>query len=116
MHIAHSLFIFLWLGYCDSNTGMSESESDALPLGDTPIYINYSIYINANLLICLVLQYKKMKKGEIHMIVDKKGNLFENRRSGKDRRKRAVELGRKKEKRETSDRRVEENKIKRKYR
>ena len=95
---------------------MSESESDALPLGDTPIYINYSIYINVNLLICLVLQYKKMKKGEIHMIVDKKGNLFENRRSGKDRRKRAVELGRKKEKRETSDRRVEENKIKRKYR
>ena len=49
------------------------------------------------------------------MIVDKKGNLFENRRSGKDRRKRAVELGRKKEKRTTSDRRVEENKIKRKY-
>ena len=49
------------------------------------------------------------------MIVDKKGNLFENRRSGKDRRKRAVELGKKKEKRETSDRRVEENKIKRKY-
>ena len=29
-----------WLGYCDSNTGMSESESDALPLGDTPIYFN----------------------------------------------------------------------------
>ena len=28
-----------WLGYCDSNTGMSESESDALPLGDTPICI-----------------------------------------------------------------------------
>ena len=26
----------IWLGYCDSNTGMSESESDALPLGDTP--------------------------------------------------------------------------------
>ena len=30
------------------------------------------------------------------MIVDQKGNLFENRRSGKDRRKRAVELGGKK--------------------
>ena len=29
--------IHSWLGYCDSNTGMSESESDALPLGDTPI-------------------------------------------------------------------------------
>ena len=29
------------LGYCDSNTGMSESESDALPLGDTPIYIKF---------------------------------------------------------------------------
>ena len=28
--------IKFWLGYCDSNTGMSESESDALPLGDTP--------------------------------------------------------------------------------
>ncbi len=32
--------IHYWLGYCDSNTGMSESESDALPLGDTPIYFN----------------------------------------------------------------------------
>lgn len=29
----------VWLGYCDSNTGMSESESDALPLGDTPIIV-----------------------------------------------------------------------------
>ena len=39
-----------WLGYCDSNTGMSESESDALPLGDTPIYVRgdflpYLLYI-----------------------------------------------------------------------
>ena len=32
--------IHYWLGYCDSTTGMSESESDALPLGDTPIYFN----------------------------------------------------------------------------
>ena len=31
-------FCTYWLGYCDSNTGMSESESDALPLGDTPIF------------------------------------------------------------------------------
>ena len=30
-----------WLGYCDSNTGMSESESDALPLGDTPEYLKF---------------------------------------------------------------------------
>ena len=28
---------FIWLGYEDSNLGMPESESGALPLGDTPI-------------------------------------------------------------------------------
>ncbi len=27
----------VWLGYEDSNLGMAESESAALPLGDTPI-------------------------------------------------------------------------------
>ncbi len=27
----------MWLGYEDSNLGMPESESGALPLGDTPI-------------------------------------------------------------------------------
>ncbi len=27
---------FIWLGYEDSNLGMPESESGALPLGDTP--------------------------------------------------------------------------------
>ncbi len=26
----------IWLGYEDSNLGMPESESGALPLGDTP--------------------------------------------------------------------------------
>ena len=26
----------MWLGYEDSNLGMPESESGALPLGDTP--------------------------------------------------------------------------------
>ncbi len=26
----------IWLGYQDSNLGMPESESGALPLGDTP--------------------------------------------------------------------------------
>ena len=35
--------IHYWLGYCDSNTGMSESESDALPLGDTPKYLCSSV-------------------------------------------------------------------------
>ena len=30
------LFCFDWLGYEDSNLGMVESESTALPLGDTP--------------------------------------------------------------------------------
>lgn len=35
--------IHYWLGYCDSNTGMSESESDALPLGDTPEYLCSSV-------------------------------------------------------------------------
>ena len=29
-------FAFKWLGYEDSNLGMPESESGALPLGDTP--------------------------------------------------------------------------------
>ncbi|CAI8862246.1 hypothetical protein EMIT091MI3_30217 [Kosakonia quasisacchari] len=29
-------FLFCWLGYEDSNLGMVESESTALPLGDTP--------------------------------------------------------------------------------
>ena len=27
----------MWLGYEDSNLGMPESESGALPLGDTPM-------------------------------------------------------------------------------
>ena len=44
---------FIWLGYCDSNTGMSESESDALPLGDTPIYFN-------KILLHTELQYKQI--------------------------------------------------------
>ncbi len=30
----------MWLGYEDSNLGMPESESGALPLGDTPIVYN----------------------------------------------------------------------------
>ena len=30
--------IFEWLGWQDSNLRMSESKSDALPLGDSPIY------------------------------------------------------------------------------
>ncbi len=29
----------VWLGYEDSNLGMAESESAALPLGDTPIKV-----------------------------------------------------------------------------
>ena len=29
----------MWLGYEDSNLGMPESESGALPLGDTPTEI-----------------------------------------------------------------------------
>ena len=49
-----------WLGYCDSNTGMSESESDALPLGDTPIcfalYHEYFCFSIAN----------KGKRKELH--------------------------------------------------
>ncbi len=32
-----SFFALKWLGYEDSNLGMPESESGALPLGDTPI-------------------------------------------------------------------------------
>ncbi len=31
-----SFFVNKWLGYEDSNLGMPESESGALPLGDTP--------------------------------------------------------------------------------
>ena len=27
---------YVWLGWCDSNTRISESESEALPLGDIP--------------------------------------------------------------------------------
>ena len=44
--MARCFFFFgvIWLGYCDSNTGMSESESDALPLGDTPKF-NYLFII-----------------------------------------------------------------------
>lgn len=43
--------IHSWLGYCDSNTGMSESESDALPLGDTPIYFN-KILLHTDIVTC----------------------------------------------------------------
>ena len=32
----------MWLGYEDSNLGMPESESGALPLGDTPIVCRLS--------------------------------------------------------------------------
>ena len=39
INIKYVPFVHIWLGYCDSNTGMSESESDALPLGDTPMYL-----------------------------------------------------------------------------
>ena len=54
------LQIRVWLGYCDSNTGMSESESDALPLGDTPIYI---YYITKTITFASIYQklYKKLK-------------------------------------------------------
>ncbi len=31
----------MWLGYEDSNLGMPESESGALPLGDTPNKIGF---------------------------------------------------------------------------
>lgn len=33
--------IKIWLGYQDSNLGMLESKSSALPLGDTPLFIPY---------------------------------------------------------------------------
>ncbi len=32
----------MWLGYEDSNLGMPESESGALPLGDTPMVCRLS--------------------------------------------------------------------------
>ena len=37
-HIRH---FDLWLGYKDSNLGIPESESGALPLGDTPTALKY---------------------------------------------------------------------------
>lgn len=40
----------MWLGYEDSNLGMPESESGALPLGDTPtICLDYRKIDNLNL-------------------------------------------------------------------
>ena len=33
----------MWLGYEDSNLGMPESESGALPLGDTPSVQRYLV-------------------------------------------------------------------------
>ena len=33
----------MWLGYEDSNLGMPESESGALPLGDTPTGCTYDL-------------------------------------------------------------------------
>ena len=59
----------------------------------------------------------KIKIGEIHMIVDKKGNLFEDRRKNKeDRRKSESNKSTNKVKndRRKADRRKEDNKIKRK--
>ncbi len=37
----------MWLGYEDSNLGMPESESGALPLGDTPIY-NFRYFLHSH--------------------------------------------------------------------
>ena len=36
----------MWLGYEDSNLGMPESESGALPLGDTPTILFGFIEMN----------------------------------------------------------------------
>ena len=35
----------MWLGYEDSNLGMPESESGALPLGDTPTGRTYDVSV-----------------------------------------------------------------------
>ena len=35
----------MWLGYEDSNLGMPESESGALPLGDTPTGCTYDVSV-----------------------------------------------------------------------
>ncbi len=35
----------MWLGYEDSNLGMPESESGALPLGDTPTGCTYKVSV-----------------------------------------------------------------------
>ena len=46
---------FYWLGWLDSNQRMAESESAALPLGDTPnVSSAYSFSVKNQVLFCLI--------------------------------------------------------------
>ena len=40
----YAKIVYIWLGRSDSNTRMTESESVALPLGESPIFASYVRY------------------------------------------------------------------------
>ncbi len=53
----------IWLGYEDSNLGMPESESGALPLGDTPIVVLLTLTSRASLKLAGVRGFEPRNAG-----------------------------------------------------
>ena len=45
MFVNNFFKFFIKQGYKDSNLEMTESESVALPLGDTPMFVRFSLFL-----------------------------------------------------------------------